>query len=87
MTAAGEAVAAAHSFRPTAARLLGLLRPFRLRVLGAVGATCAFAGLNVAAPKYLGDATDLVGDGVVQGCLDQRLGTLLAVVAGMYVLA
>ncbi|RAX18104.1 ATP-binding cassette domain-containing protein [Pseudarthrobacter sp. AG30] len=87
MTAAGEAVAAAHSFRPTAARLLGLLRPFRLRVLGAVGATCAFAGLNVAAPKYLGDATDLVVDGVAQGSLDQRLGTLLAVVAGMYVLA
>ncbi|MGO4235966.1 ABC transporter ATP-binding protein [Pseudarthrobacter sp. YAF2] len=87
MTAAGEPGAAAHSFRPTAARLLGLLRPFRLHVLGAIGATCAFAGLNVAAPKYLGDATDLVVDGVVQGSLDQRLGTLLAGVAGMYVLA
>ncbi|MFF1881825.1 ABC transporter ATP-binding protein [Pseudarthrobacter sp. NPDC058196] len=87
MTASGEPVAAAHSFGPTAARLLGLLRPFRLHVLGAVGATCAFAGLNVAAPKYLGDATDLVVDGVVQGSLDQSLGTLLAVVAGMYVLA
>ncbi|WP_285243111.1 ABC transporter ATP-binding protein [Pseudarthrobacter sp. fls2-241-R2A-127] len=87
MTAAAETKAADSAFRPTAARLLGLLRPFRLQVLGAVAATCAFAGLNVAAPKFLGDATDLVVDGVVQGSLDQRLGTLLAVVAGMYVLA
>ncbi|MDQ0801275.1 ABC transporter ATP-binding protein [Arthrobacter sp. SLBN-112] len=87
MTAAGEPGAAAPKFRPAAARLLGLLRPFRPHVLGAVGATCAFAGLNVAAPKYLGDATDLVVDGVAQGSLDQRLGTLLAVVAGMYFLA
>ena len=51
-------------FWPTARRLLSLLRPFRLRMLGAVAATCAFAGLNVAAPKYLGDATDVVVDGV-----------------------
>ena len=87
MTAAAETEAADSAFRPTAARLLGLLRPFRLQVLGAVAATCAFAGLNVAAPKFLGDATDLVVDGVVQGSLDQRLGTLLAVVGGMYVLA
>jgi ATP-binding cassette subfamily B multidrug efflux pump len=87
VTSAGEPGAAAGKFRPTAGRLLGLLRPFRLHVLGAIGATCAFAGLNVAAPKYLGDATDLVVDGVLQGTLDQRLGTLLAVVAVMYVLA
>ena len=87
MTVAAETEAADPAFRPTAVRLLGLLRPFRLQVLGAVAATCAFAGLNVAAPKFLGDAPDLVVDGVVQGSLDQRLGTLLAVVAGMYVLA
>ncbi|NUP59682.1 MAG: hypothetical protein HOQ06_09445, partial [Pseudarthrobacter sp.] len=48
--------AAADRFWPTARRLLRLLRPFRLQMLGAVGATCAFAGLNVVAPKYLGDA-------------------------------
>ena len=56
-------------------------------MLGAIGATCAFAGLNVAAPKYLGDATDVVVDGVLQGTLDQRLGTLLAAVAVMYLFA
>ena len=87
MTAVEEAAETAHRFWPTAARLLGLLRPFRLQMLGAVAATCAFAGLNVAAPKYLGDATDVVVDGIFQGSLDQRLGILLAAVAIMYVFA
>lgn len=75
-------------FWPTTARLLGLLLPFRRFMVGAVVATCTFAGLNVAAPKYLGDATDVVVDGVMLGSLDQgRLGLLLAGVALMYVLA
>jgi ATP-binding cassette subfamily B multidrug efflux pump len=88
MTALVVAPGAAGRFWPTAGRLLGRLRPFRRLMLGAVGATCAFAGLNVAAPKYLGDATDVVVDGVVQGALDQgRLGLLLAGVALMYVFA
>ncbi|MEO8283931.1 MAG: ABC transporter ATP-binding protein [Pseudarthrobacter sp.] len=55
-------------------------------MLGAVVATCCFAGLNVAAPNYLGDATDIVVDGVYSGLFEQeRLGRLLAVVALMYV--
>ncbi|VXB49483.1 ABC transporter ATP-binding protein [Arthrobacter sp. 8AJ] len=87
MTAGKEAGETAYRFWPTAGRLLGLLRPFRLQMLGAVGSTCAFAVLNVAAPKYLGDATDEVVEGVLQGSLDQRLGILLAAVAMMYVFA
>ncbi|UTT67741.1 ABC transporter ATP-binding protein/permease [Arthrobacter sp. DNA4] len=87
MTAGEEAGETAYRFWPTADRLLGLLRPFRLQMLGAVGSTCAFAVLNVAAPKYLGDATDEVVEGVLQGSLDQRLGALLAAVATMYVFA
>jgi len=82
-----EAKEKEYRFWPTARRLLGLLVPFRLQMLGAVGATCAFAVLNVAAPKYLGDATDEVVAGVLQGSLDQRLGVLLAAVALMYVFA
>jgi len=75
-------------FWPTARRLLALLRPFRRRMLGAVAATCAFAGLNVAAPKYLGDATDVVVEGVLRGALDQEgLGVLLGAVALMYACA
>ncbi|WP_426767194.1 ABC transporter ATP-binding protein [Pseudarthrobacter sp. 1G09] len=73
-------------FWRTAGRLLGLLRPFRALMLGAVAATCGFAALNVAAPKLLGDATDIVVDGVVRGALDQEgLGLLLAAVSLMYI--
>lgn len=86
MTAPLPARDAGHRFWPTARRLLGLLRPFRWAMAGAIGATCVFVGLNVAAPKYLGDATDIVVDGVVDGVLDGRgLGRLLAVVSLMYV--
>ncbi|WP_397427599.1 ABC transporter ATP-binding protein [Pseudarthrobacter sp. NS4] len=78
----------ADGFWPTSGRLLGLLRPFRHLMLGAVAATCAFAGLNVAAPKYLGDATDVIVDGVFHGGTDQdRLVILLSAVAVMYVFA
>ena len=85
MTAGADAGAEAR-FWPTARRLLGLLRPFRLHMLGAVASTCAFAGLNVAAPKYLGDATDVVVDGVLSGNLDQEvLALILGAVALMYV--
>lgn len=86
MTAPLPAGDAGHRFWPTARRLLGLLRPFRWAMAGAIGATCIFVGLNVAAPKYLGDATDIVVDGVLAGVLDGRgLGRLLAVVSLMYV--
>lgn len=73
-------------FWPTARRLLGLLHPFRWAMAGAIAATCIFAGLNVAAPKYLGDATDIVVEGVMAGTLDSRaLGSVLGAVSLMYV--
>ncbi|WP_354217077.1 MULTISPECIES: ABC transporter ATP-binding protein [unclassified Arthrobacter] len=54
-------------------------------MLGAVAATCVFAGLNVTAPNYLGKATDIVVDGFASGVFEtQRLGILLAAVALMY---
>lgn len=66
-------------------RLLGLLRPSEWRMTGAVAATCAFVVLNVAAPKLLGDATDVVVDGVVGGTFDEpKLAALLAAVSLMY---
>ncbi|MDI3211114.1 ABC transporter ATP-binding protein [Arthrobacter sp. AL12] len=50
-----------------------------------IAATCAFVMLNVAAPKILGDATDVVVEGVVGGSFDQeKLGVLLAAVSIMY---
>nr|WP_307031813.1 ABC transporter ATP-binding protein [Arthrobacter globiformis] len=76
----------AGSFLPAAARLLGLLRPSRRRMALAVAATCGFAALNVAAPKLLGDATDVVVDGFMHGTFDAgRLAALLGAVSLMYV--
>ncbi|MEO5780250.1 MULTISPECIES: ABC transporter ATP-binding protein [Arthrobacter] len=51
-----------------------------------IAATCAFVALNVAAPKVLGDATDVIVNGVVQGAFDEsRLASLLLAVAWIYV--
>ena len=88
MTGAAGLDGATQKFWPTAGRLLGLLRPFRTRMICAVAATCTFAALNVTAPKFLGDATDVVVDGVLRGALDQeRLTALLVAVALMYAFA
>ncbi len=79
------AAAARRPRRRAALRLLGLLRPSKRRMILAVAATCAFVALNVAAPKYLGDATDVVVAGFVGGRLDEpQLASLLLAVALMY---
>ena len=70
----------------TGRRLLGLLQPVKWRMLAAVVATCAFVALNVSAPKLLGDATDVVVEGVFGGTFnEQQLAALLLVVAVMYI--
>ena len=69
-TAAGPGVPERIKWR-TAARLLGLLLPLKWRMAGVIAATCAFVTLNVAAPKVLGDATDVVVDGFLGGSLDE----------------
>ncbi|WP_310056720.1 ABC transporter ATP-binding protein [Arthrobacter ginsengisoli] len=52
---------------------------------GVITATCAFVVLNVAAPKVLGDATDVVVEGVAGGSFDQgKLAVLLAGVSVLY---
>lgn len=69
----------------TARRLLGLLRPSRWRMAGVIAATSAFVALNVAAPKILGDATDVVVAGAVGGTFNQaELAALLSVVSVLY---
>ncbi|ABK03457.1 ABC transporter related protein [Arthrobacter sp. FB24] len=70
----------------TGRRLLRLLRPVRGRMLAAVAATCAFVALNVSAPKLLGDATDVVVEGVFGGIFnEQKLAAVLLLVAVMYI--
>ncbi|WP_264357367.1 ABC transporter ATP-binding protein [Pseudarthrobacter sp. MM222] len=52
---------------------------------GVIAATCAFVILNVTAPKYLGDATDVVVDSVLGGTFDQgKLAGLLTAVSLLY---
>ncbi|WP_144671800.1 ABC transporter ATP-binding protein [Arthrobacter sp. U41] len=52
---------------------------------GVIAATCAFVVLNVAAPKLLGDATDVVVAGVVGGSFNQEeLAALLSGVSVIY---
>ncbi|MET1064042.1 MAG: ABC transporter ATP-binding protein [Arthrobacter sp.] len=83
--AEGEAPKGSRFRWRTAGRLLGLLRPSRWRMVGVIAATCAFVVLNVAAPKVLGDATDVVVAGVVGGSFDEEmLAALLAGVSVMY---
>ncbi len=83
-TAAGPKDATPTKWR-AAGRLLGLLRPLKWRMAGVIAATCAFVTLNVAAPKFLGDATDVVVAGFVGGSLDeQKLASLLLAVSAMY---
>ncbi|WP_395940427.1 ABC transporter ATP-binding protein [Arthrobacter sp. UKPF54-2] len=85
MSAAFPAAAGTAAKWRAAGRLLGLLRPVRARMAGVIAATCGFAALNVAAPKYLGDATDVVVESVVRGEFDEtKLGRLLLAVALMY---
>ncbi|MCU1510207.1 MAG: transporter ATP-binding protein [Arthrobacter sp.] len=73
------------SRRDTGRRLLGLLRPSRWRMAGVIVATCAFVILNVAAPKYLGDATDVVADSVLGETFNgAKLARLLSAISLMY---
>jgi ATP-binding cassette subfamily B multidrug efflux pump len=79
---AGEGVRAR---RQASVRLLGLLLPSKWRMIGGLGATCAFVALNVAAPKALGDATDVGVDGFFGGSFnEQKLAALLLAVSVMY---
>lgn len=81
----GDAAKASRFRWRTAGRLLGLLRPSKWLMAGVIAATCAFVVLNVAAPKVLGDATDVVVAGVVGGSFNQgKLAALLAGVSVMY---
>ena len=79
------AAAGSGSHLRTGRRLLGLLRPSRWRMAGVIAATCAFVMLNVAAPKYLGDATDVVVDSVLGGTFNEaKLAGLLTAVSLLY---
>ena len=55
----------AKDFRGSFGRLAGLLRPERARITGVIGLSVVSVAFSIAAPKLLGDATNIIFDGVV----------------------
>ena len=53
------------NFGPSARRLLGRLRPYRLHLAAVVTLALASVGLSVTGPKVLGHATDLIFSGII----------------------
>lgn len=86
----GVPPARSKDFTGTLRRLLDRLRPERIRLLAVLGCGVASVGFLVAGPKILGNATNVLFDGVVgkaSGGVDiTRLGQILGVAALVYVL-
>ncbi|HEX6969923.1 MAG TPA: ABC transporter ATP-binding protein [Micromonosporaceae bacterium] len=53
------------NFGPSAKRLIGRLRPYRLRLTAIIGLAVASVALSVLGPKVLGHATDLIFSGLI----------------------
>lgn len=61
----------AMSFGPSLKRILGLIAPDKWRITAVVAMATISVGLTVVAPKFLGQATDLIFNGVVGRMLAQ----------------
>ncbi|MFE2427277.1 ABC transporter ATP-binding protein [Streptomyces sp. NPDC059373] len=61
----GQPTERSMDFKGSGKRLLGLMRPDRLSLYGVLACAAVSVGLNVAAPKILGRATDLIFSGVI----------------------
>jgi ATP-binding cassette subfamily B multidrug efflux pump len=61
----------AMSFGPSLKRILRLMAPDKLRIIGVVAMAAVSVGLSVVAPKILGNATDIIFDGVVGKMLER----------------
>ncbi|MEO7268931.1 MAG: ABC transporter ATP-binding protein [Knoellia sp.] len=93
----GQPTEKSTNFKPSAKRLLGLLKPERLALYGVLAFALASVILNAIGPKILGKATDLIFAGFVgkklpsEGSIDQIVaglrangqGTFADLVAGM----
>jgi ATP-binding cassette, subfamily B, multidrug efflux pump len=83
----GMSTEKALDFRGSGARLLSLLRPYRVLVIAAVVLCVGSVTLAVLAPRLLGEAINVVFYGVIdrRGTNFDHVGQILAVVAGLYV--
>ncbi|CAM3587788.1 ABC transporter ATP-binding protein [Kibdelosporangium persicum] len=83
-------VSKANDFGTSAKRLIGRMRPERLSLALVLGLCVVAVGFNVAGPKVLGDATDIIFDGVIgrtPGIDFSALATVLWWVLGLYLSA
>jgi ATP-binding cassette subfamily B protein len=62
---AGMPAEKAMNFGPSARRLIGLLRPYRLRLGAVIGLAVVSVTLSVIGPKVLGHATDIIFAGLI----------------------
>lgn len=87
--AAGAPVVKADAFLPSARRLCRRLRPERRDVAVVIALGVVSVALSVTGPKLLGQATDLIVDGLADhGRIDfAGLGTLISIVLVLYVAA
>jgi len=93
MPGMGMPVSKAKSFGPSAKRLAGRMRPQRNALLAVVALGVTGVAFNVAGPKILGEATDIIFDGVLAhlrhvpgAAIDfTALGRVLAWVLALYV--
>ncbi|NKQ51283.1 ABC transporter ATP-binding protein [Amycolatopsis sp. K13G38] len=93
MTGMGMPVSKAKSFGPSAKRLAGRMRPERNALIAVVALGVTSVAFNVAGPKILGEATDIIFDGVLAhlrhvpgAAIDfGALGRVLAWVLALYV--
>jgi len=53
------------NFGPSARRLLGRLRPYRIPLVGVILLAVASVGLTIVGPKVLGHATDIIFSGLI----------------------
>jgi len=69
-------------FRRSAARLLGLLRPYRVRIAAVIAFAILSVALATAGPRILGQATNLLFEGVISARLPEGV-TQAEVIRGL----
>ncbi|GAA5199560.1 ABC transporter ATP-binding protein [Arthrobacter gyeryongensis] len=85
MSSEGEHLAVTAKPSRALLRLVGLMKPSKGIMTTAILCICGFVTLNVAAPKILGDATDVIAAAVFGAQFDAgRFVFLLLLAAGMY---
>lgn len=86
--AAGMPAEKSKDFKGSTSRLLRLLRPHRIRIAIVIALAMTSVGAQVAGPKLLGNATNIIVEGLLAGGIEfGRLHRALMVIVALYVTA